>query len=261
MPIPENLEGFIEEFKNKIADGKTDAIEDLVPILSEAKSYAEEIARIRKNRDELLGEKKQFQQKYSSLVEQLKAKSINPDDIENFQPITAEATKKQIDEMIGNERLMFERRYKELETRASELEKEASGAKNKLTQYEIKQVFLKQAIDAGVDPLFADDLLTILQSRGHNISLDTEKGSVVGYRDPSDPVPFSLEMLLTTHLKTKYPQYYKSQFTGGAGGIKGGGLNGGNNPWASSSFNLTEQAKIAKENPALAEQLRKAARG
>ncbi|WDU82280.1 hypothetical protein [Caloramator sp. Dgby_cultured_2] len=46
----------------------------------------------------------------------------------------------------------------------------------------------------------------------------------------------------------------------GSGSNPAGGTNSTiKNPWAKETFNLTEQAKILKENPALAEQLKAAA--
>lgn len=46
----------------------------------------------------------------------------------------------------------------------------------------------------------------------------------------------------------------------GAGGQGGGAPQGGKNPWKKDTFNLTEQARIKKENPELARQLETSAR-
>ena len=63
------------------------------------------------------------------------------------------------------------------------------------------------------------------------------------------------------HLKSKYP------FLVDASGITGGGASNNNsgggaadtNPFAKGSFNLTEQARISRDNPQLAAQLKQAA--
>lgn len=64
-----------------------------------------------------------------------------------------------------------------------------------------------------------------------------------------------------TEMQAKKPHWWGPSQGGGASGNRGGGGSVGNNPWAKTTFNLTEQMRIEKENPSRAEQLRRAAKG
>ena len=60
-------------------------------------------------------------------------------------------------------------------------------------------------------------------------------------------------------LTKEAPHLFEPSQGAGAAGGSANGYSGGPNPFAQKSFNLTEQAKITKENPALAQRLKQAA--
>ncbi len=96
-----------------------------------------------------------------------------------------------------------------------------------------------------------------------------DEGLVAGLVDKSklilgdDGKVTGLEEQLKTLKETK-SFLFKEENPGGTGGSLGnngrGGGRGQKNPWAKDTFNLTEQGKILRENPTLAEQLRAAAK-
>lgn len=59
-------------------------------------------------------------------------------------------------------------------------------------------------------------------------------------------------------LQTRRPHWWGSTSGGGASG-QGRSGHGGSNPWSAEGWNMTEQGRMYKENPAKAEQLAKAA--
>lgn len=61
------------------------------------------------------------------------------------------------------------------------------------------------------------------------------------------------------NLSKQAPHLFEASSGGGAAGSGGGATTGGKNPWAKGQVNLSEQIKITKENPALAQQLKASA--
>lgn len=74
----------------------------------------------------------------------------------------------------------------------------------------------------------------------------------------SDANPMTHEKWVEKLTKEAPHLFEPSQGAGAAGG-SANGYSGGPNPFAQKSFNLTEQARITKENPAMAQRLKQAA--
>lgn len=62
-----------------------------------------------------------------------------------------------------------------------------------------------------------------------------------------------------TEMQTKRPHWWGPSAGGGAGGNQNGGSGGVSNPFSANGWNLTEQGRMVRENPARAAQLAKAA--
>jgi hypothetical protein len=62
-----------------------------------------------------------------------------------------------------------------------------------------------------------------------------------------------------TEMQNKRPHWWGPSAGGGARGSAGAGGTGGSNPFSRANWNMTEQAKLYRENPARAEQLAKSA--
>lgn len=84
-----------------------------------------------------------------------------------------------------------------------------------------------------------------------------EEGKVVT-RDGVGVTPGVDATVWLSDMQQKKAHWWGPSGGGGAGGNRGG-ANGGSNPWTSESWNMTEQAKLYKENPTRAAQLAKAA--
>lgn len=104
------------------------------------------------------------------------------------------------------------------------------------------------AIEAKVIPEAIDDILIIA---GSLMELN-EDGKAITKQNGLDPKTFFIEM------QQKRPHWWPA--SAGGGGQGSGGQGGfATNPWTKDNFNMTEQGKIFKTNPVLAEQMKKAA--
>lgn len=105
----------------------------------------------------------------------------------------------------------------------------------------------------GFQPSAAEDAL-ILAERMFEVN---DEGKVVT-KDGVGVTPGVDATVWLTELQTKRAHWWGPTEGGGAGG-SGTKPGGGANPWKGDSWNMTEQGKIYRENPARAEQLAKSA--
>ncbi|TCS78777.1 phage scaffolding protein [Tepidibacillus fermentans] len=151
----------------------------------------------------------------------------------------AEDLNKQLDDMKkqvkGNE---------ELQNRIQELQTKLQESEGKIKDVSISAAIKMAAMKANAkDP----DIISMLIDKSKlNIK---EDGSIEGLDEQLQSIAES-KAFLFGDVQTKI---------GGASNPPGGANPTVKNPWAKETFNLTEQAKILKENPALAEQLKAAA--
>lgn len=112
------------------------------------------------------------------------------------------------------------------------------------TDYEnrIRDLAINSAIQAKLtDTKYAD----LLAGKFDRTKLSvTAEGSVVG-----------IDEQLTT-IKEAYKDLFTPNVTGRQPNNTGGSGSGAKNPWSKEHYNLTEQARIIKENPELAQQLK-----
>ncbi|MBZ4662775.1 MAG: hypothetical protein JG776_457 [Caloramator sp.] len=132
----------------------------------------------------------------------------------------------------------------ELQNQIQELQAKLQESENKIKDVSLTAAIKMAAIKANAkDP----DIVSMLIDKSKlNIK---EDGSIEG-----------LEEQLKSIAESKAFLFGEPQTKIGSGSNPAGGANSAiKNPWSKETFNLTEQAKILKENPALAEQLKAAA--
>lgn len=91
---------------------------------------------------------------------------------------------------------------------------------------------------------------------GERLFTVDESGSVVT-KDGVGVTPGIAADVWLTDMQTKRPHWWGPSVGGGSQGSRSGGV--GSNPWSKDSWNMTEQARVYRENPAKADQLAKAA--
>jgi hypothetical protein len=117
--------------------------------------------------------------------------------------------------------------------------------------------------DAGAKFGLRKEAAADLELRGHSI-LKLVDGKLVAHDVSGTPL-YDSDANPMTHdkwvekLTKEAPHLFEASQGAGAAGGSANGYTGGPNPFAQKSFNLTEQAKIVKENPALAQRLKQAA--
>lgn len=85
-----------------------------------------------------------------------------------------------------------------------------------------------------------------------------EEGKVVT-KDNVGVTPGVEPHVWLTEMQDKKPHWWGATQGGGANGNKGNGGQGGSNPWSAKNWNMTEQARVYRENPGRAEQLAQSA--
>ena len=146
----------------------------------------------------------------------------------------------------------IERENKQLRTSNEELTTQVSGFVAKERRRQIQDAVRSAATELKVLPAAVEDALLY----GDRILTITEDNQIV-VNEEQDGAGLSAKDWLAD-MKQKKPHWWGTSSGGGASGNRGG-LGSGSNPWAKGSWNLTEQGRIYREDPARAESLAKAA--
>lgn len=159
----------------------------------------------------------------------------------------AEAERRRLQEEADREKLSTEERLKaekaEAEARAQEIQ---AAANARIIAAEARV----QAVALGVRPERVAYAIRLADLSGVTMNEDGE------------PDTESIKTAINAVLKDLPELRGQTADVGGRGSNPpGGGKPPMRNPWAAETWNLTEQGKLIRENPALAEQLRKAAKG
>lgn len=107
-------------------------------------------------------------------------------------------------------------------------------------------------------PHMKQNIKTVLGETGYSVQVLDSEGNV---RMDDDGKNFTVKQLVA-EMKTKdvYAPAFPNMNSGSGQGINTGGQGGGTvNPWSAKTKNITHQAKMMKENPTLAVQMKKAA--
>jgi hypothetical protein len=143
-----------------------------------------------------------------------------------------------------------ERERDTLKTKVGELEGEVTTYKGDRKTRTIHDSIREAATKAKLLPEALDDALML----GERVFDVGEDGKVtikdnVGFTPGVDPTVWFTDM------QKKRPHWWGPSSGGGAGGNRGGGNGITTNPWASDTWNMTEQGRIYVENPERATQL------
>lgn len=234
----------------------------IMSALSEGQTAYKEVAKVRSQKEELLGEKKQVQAKYRDLEEKLKSKGLSIDSIDSFDPSAGnEEQLKRFQDQLAQAEQIANSKTSELASKLELAEKERQELSSRMDNYRIEQAYNVVAPATGVNSDFAGDLLMRLRADGVAIAIDQETGDIRAKR-PSDVVDYALDTFLT-NVKgdAKYQKYFVGKFGGGSGITANGSKTGSNNPFDPASFNLTEQTRLFQSDPVRAMELQRLAGG
>jgi hypothetical protein len=191
---------------------------------------------------------------------------LNPDDVlpklDRIEELEAAAKgkidEKKIDEIVEgrvkSKMAPLEREKAKLVAERDQLAASVAEYQAKDRQRTIHDAVRKAATEGKVVATAVDDVL-LLAERLFDVS---EDGKVVT-RDNVGVTPGVEPSVWLTETQEKRPHWWGPSAGGGAQGSKGGGMGGGSNPFSREHWNMTEQGRILRENPARAEQLAKSA--
>lgn len=166
--------------------------------------------------------------------------------------IDEEKINQMVESRIRTRTAPLERQVADLQTQVTERDSVILEYKGKDRQRTIHDHIRKAATGAKILDTAVEDALII----GERIFDVDENNRViakenVGVTPGIDPVTW------LTEVKQTRPHWWPVSQGAGAKGGQGGG--GGTNPWAKDSWSMTEQGKLYRENPELAEQMAKSA--
>jgi hypothetical protein len=261
MFIPKNV--FMNENGGDGGDGGG-AGSSLEQLQATLESQNAELERLRQHSSKLLDEKKKIQQdfkKYEALGDPEQISNIlkhfeNNEDAKlvaegKFDEVLAKHTQRQ--------QLDYEEKINNLSSSLEEQAKAADKYKNMFHESQAGHAIRAAAEAAGVRSTAVEDILL----RGKGVFTVSDDGTLEARDKDGNLVvangkPLSPD-LFVAGLKDKYPHYWPDS--------QGSGANGGNgvgqqvNPFkkGSKDYNVTEQAKLRRTNPELADQLAKEA--
>lgn len=161
---------------------------------------------------------------------------------------------KKIDELVEAKiktRLSpIERERDQLKAKNAELETSNNALNGQITGDKIRSELTRAAVAAKIIPGAMDDVLMY----GERLFTLDESGKIVT-KDGVGVTPGLDPSVWLTDTLEKKTHWLPPTHGGGAQGGKGGGQVG--NPFSHDGWNMTEQMRIARENPAKAEQLAK----
>lgn len=192
------------------------------------KPYKDSVAKLETNNAELLGEKKKAAERAAALEQQI-----------------ADAARKEANGTGDAEviRKNVEQEYKpKLD---AEIER-ANKLQERLDKLLIDGGLQSALTEAGVAPHFIKPVLLMLKNE-HSFAIKDDAALVDGQ---------SIGEFVANWAKGESAKYYLAAPDNGGGNAGTNGKKQADNPWAKGSFNLTEQGRITRENPALADKLK-----
>ena len=234
-------------------DGNEKKVESLLAL------YEEDLNGLRMNRDELKKEKQAFQAKveeltaanqkgaedYAALQKQLEANS--PDEI-----------KKAYEQKQGELESQYKGVLEGKETAIKKLTEDLAISRQNEHKLNCMQAFNKASEKYDIEPSSREYLFnSVFGPNGSNFSVQNfGEGDQLLNKD-GQTVDIALRKFLDTDFGKKFIRNLSS---GGGAGTNGDGNNQPlKNPFKKETLNLTEQARLMKENPELAKQMKAAA--
>lgn len=149
----------------------------------------------------------------------------------------------------------LQRQLTESETRKAELEGEVARMQELETTRTLHDTVRSAAKKAGLKDVALEDAIGLAEKHFQR----DESGNFVVKTGVNGMTPGVTPEVWFTQLKEKRPHWWGDSGGGGARGSSGGGTGGAVNPFSGKDWNLTEQAKLIREDRNRAEQLAKAA--
>lgn len=199
-----------------------------------------------------------LKQKYSFLngldIEEVQTKLDKYDELEASASgaSTDEKVQKLVDAKINTIKGPLERQINKLTDELNAANGQVKTFQERETERKITDAVTQAARKLKVQDTAIEDAM--LTGRAH-LTVD-EDGNVVTKDGTGMAAGLNAEVWLT-ELQGKRPHWWGESSGGGAGG--GRGNVGANNPWSKEHWNMTEQGRMYRENPAKAEQMAKAA--
>lgn len=238
--LPEALQGEYEERDGRYVlrlDGEPDSVRKLESALDKVKREKKQLG----ERLAMLGDRQ---------VEDVLA------DLDRLAELEAGGTGDDVDRQVKAKVAAVERERQALERKLADHQKELETYAQRERQRSITDAVRAAIAKAdGFQRSAEDDALLYAERM---FELDDEGNAVT--RAGSGVTPGVDAAVWLTEMQAKKPHWWGPSQGGGAAGNRGGGSGCGTNPWAKESFNLTEQMRIAKENPQRAEQLKRSAK-
>jgi hypothetical protein len=253
-------------------DKKADPTNDPVVQALIAKAVEDATKGLKGSKEEILTEKKQLKSEYDRIMG-----LVGGDDgLKRLEDLRKKAEQDEESKLIadGKVDLVIERRtngmrekhgqqIQQLEKRVKDVEAERDQAVQKLIGYKTNQQLLVGADEAGVKPEYRAALISLVRDR---VKLADEGGSDVfevygedgikAYSPNNSAKPMSVTELFDS-LRDKMKDAFHPSSGGGAGGGSKAAVDGAKNPWIKGQhFNLSEQARIIKQDPAAANRLK-----
>lgn len=144
---------------------------------------------------------------------------------------------------------VVERERDTFKTQATTFEAELNTMRGKEKARAVADVVRKAASTAKVLDTAVEDV-ELMASRLFEVD---DSGAVVA-RDNVGIAPGITPEMWLTDIRDRKPHWFPTNVGGGAGGSGGQG-GGANNPWSEKSWNMTEQAKILKNDPEKAKRM------
>lgn len=189
--------------------------------------------------------------------EDVRAKLDEYDELKIKANSAGKLNQEQIDQLVETR---LKTKMSPIERANKELTEKLQAATEQITTYQARETqrvihddVRKALIAAKVIDVAHEDAL-MLADRVFEVGEDGK----VRTKDQVGVTPGVAPDVWLTEMQSKRPHWWPESQGGGAKGGKGGG-GFPQNPWSSQHWNLTEQGRMVKENPARAEQMAKAA--
>jgi hypothetical protein len=205
-----------------------------------------------RERDELKGLKTSLEEAGITIEDAIRLKGIE-DDLKAEKLLKKGEIDKIMAERLSDVTKKHDKVLKDEQKRVAELTKE-------LEVMRIDEAAVALALKNGLEDTAVDDIKARAR---RTFKLVDGKAKAIGEDGTEiyqDGEPLSFERWIQG-LKPNYPHLFKRSTGGGGvpGRATGGPINTGINPWSKATFNLTEQGKIAKANPELADRMKASA--
>lgn len=235
---------------------------ELEKFKSKAESLEDEKRRILSKNEELLDETKRAKSERNELKEQFTNLQSQFEELQH-KAEHGEETMEKVNELVQKKleiiQADFEQKLEEATQKATQFEQQYNNLFNNYAQEKVSSQIRAAAEKAGVIPTAIDDVVL----RANQLFKLNEEGKIEA-RDSEGNLLKAGKKILTPEvfmeqLQEKAPHFWPaSEGSGMQGNTSGGGYQG-KNPFAKESLNYTEQVKLTKSDPELAERLKQEA--